>query len=219
MEHNAIVPASDLLKFIMKLQQYTAPVMAKGYEDTALYQYNRLISLNEVGGDLRQTGNSVNAFHHFNQERIKKWPHSMLCLSSHDTKHSADVRARINVLSEIPERWQEAVLRWRRLKDFTEFEKQIRKPGLYNALAQTVLHLTSPGVPDIYQGSELWQFALVDPDNRRPVDFSKNRQLLNEMDAMLAKPDVDRPLFIRSLLENIEDGRIKLFIRFCRKYS
>ncbi len=301
MEHNAIVPVSDLLKFILKLQQYTAPVMAKGYEDTALYQYNRLISLNEVGGDPRQIGNSVNAFHHFNQERIKKWPHSMLCLSSHDTKHSADVRARINVLSEIPERWQEAVLRWRRmnksqkskmsraviarndeylfyqvligtwpltrmneltdyrerienymikavreakqstswinpnedyeqavsqfvrrcldanasplfLNDFTEFEKQIRKPGLHNALAQKVLQLTSPGVPDIYQGNELWQFSLVDPNNRRPVDFSKNRQLLNEMDAMLAKPDVDRPLFIRSLLENIEDGRIKLFI-------
>jgi len=315
MEHNTIVPVSDLLKFIMKLQQYTAPVMAKGYEDTALYQYNRLISLNEVGGDPRQIGNSVNAFHHFNQERIKKWPHSMLCLSSHDTKHSADVRARINVLSEIPERWQEAVLHWRRLnksrnpkmgraaiarndeylfyqvligtwpltpmndseladyqerirnymikvvreakqytswinpneeyeqavshfvrrcldvnasplflKDFIEFERPIRKPGLYNALAQTVLHLTSPGMPDIYQGHELWQFSLVDPDNRRPVDFSKNRELLNEMDAMLAKPDVDRKLFISSLMENIEDGRIKLFVvmqtlRFRQRYA
>ncbi|MDD5319289.1 MAG: malto-oligosyltrehalose synthase [Methylococcales bacterium] len=303
MEHNTAVPVMDLLKFIMKFQQYTAPVMAKGYEDTALYQYNRLISLNEVGGNPRQTGNSVNAFHHFNQERIKKWPHSMLCLSSHDTKHSADMRARINVLSEIPERWQDAVLYWRRvnksqktkmghaviarndeylfyqvligtwpltgmndseltdyrerienymikavreaklytswinsnedyeqavsqfvrrcldvnasplfLKDFTEFETQIRKPGLYNALAQTVLHLTSPGVPDIYQGNELWQFSLVDPDNRRPVDFNKNRQLLSEMEAMLAQRDVDRPQFIRTLLENIEDGRIKLFV-------
>jgi (1->4)-alpha-D-glucan 1-alpha-D-glucosylmutase len=303
MEHNTTVPATDLLKFIMRLQQYTAPVMAKGYEDTALYQYNRLISLNEVGGDPRQMGSSVNAFHHFNLERIKKWPHTMLCLSSHDTKHSADMRARVNVLSEIPELWQEAVLRWRRmnkfqkrkmslaviarndeylfyqvligtwpltplndsemmgyqerirnymlkavreakqytswinpnedyeqavnqfvcrclnviispifLKDFTEFESRIRKPGLYNALAQSLLHLTSPGVPDIYQGHELWQFSLVDPDNRRPVDFSKNRELLSEMDATLAKPDLDRPLFISSLLSNMEDGRIKLFV-------
>jgi len=315
MEPNALVPARNLLKFIMKFQQYTAPVMAKGYEDTALYQYNRLISLNEVSGDPRHFGGSVNAFHHFNQERVKKWPHSMLCLSTHDSKHSADVRARVNVLSEIPVRWLEAVLRWRRankskktkrsggviarndeylfyqvligtwpltclndseladyqdrirnymikavreakqytswinpsedyeqavsqfvsrcldvnvsslfLKDFIEFESQIRKPGLYNALAQTVLHLTSPGVPDIYQGNELWQFALVDPDNRRPVDFSKNRQLLNEMDAMLAKPDFDRPLFISSLLENMEDGRIKLFVvmqtlRFRHQYA
>ena len=72
--------------------------------------------------------------------------------------------------------------------------------------------MTSPGVPDIYQCHELWEFILVDPDNRRPVDFSKNRQLLNEMDGMLAKPDVDRPLFISSLLENIEDVRIKLFV-------
>jgi (1->4)-alpha-D-glucan 1-alpha-D-glucosylmutase len=302
MEHNTTVPA-DLLKFIMRLQQYTAPVMAKGYEDTALYQYNRLISSNEVGGDPRQMGSSVNAFHHFNLERIKKWPHTMLCLSSHDTKHSADMRARVNVLSEIPDLWQEAVLRWRRmnkfkkrkmslavisrndeylfyqvlvgtwpltplndseminyqerirnymlkavreakqytswlnpnenyeqavsqfvcrclnistspgfLKDFTEFESRIRKPGLYNALAQSLLHLTSPGVPDIYQGHELWQFSLVDPDNRRPVDFSKNRELLSEMDATLAKPDLDRPLFITSLLSNMEDGRIKLFV-------
>ncbi|MDD5462264.1 MAG: malto-oligosyltrehalose synthase [Methylococcales bacterium] len=315
MEHNTAVAATDLLKFIMKLQQYTAPVMAKGYEDTALYQYNRLISLNEVGGDPRQMGSSVNAFHHFNLERIKKWPHTMLCLSSHDTKHSADMRARVNVLSEIPELWQEAVLRWRRmnkfqkrkmslavisrndeylfyqvligtwplyllndsemmayqeriqnymlkaireakqytswlnpnedyeravsqficrclnvnissvfLNDFTEFERRIRKPGLYNALAQSLLHLTSPGVPDIYQGHELWQFTLVDPDNRRPVDFNKYRQLLNEMDATLAKPDLDRPMLISSLLANREDGRIKLFVimqtlRFRRQYA
>ncbi len=303
MEHQAVVPVRDMLKFVMKFQQYTAPVMAKGYEDTALYQYNRLISLNEVGGDPRQIGNSVNAFHHFNQERVKKWPHSMLCLSSHDSKHSADVRARINVLSEIPERWLTAVLRWRQmnksqktkisrtaiarndeylfyqallgtwpltplndseradyldrirnymikaireaklytswinpnedyehavsqfvshcldvtesplfLQDFTGFERQIRKPGLYNALAQTLLQLTSPGVPDIYQGNELWQFSLVDPDNRRPVNFNQNSQLLTEMETLLAQADFDRPHFINSLLDNMEDGRIKLFV-------
>lgn len=314
LEHNSVA-GSDLLKFVMKFQQYTPAVMAKGHEDTGLYQYNRLISLNEVGGDPRNFGNSVNAFHYFNQQRIKKWPHTMLCLSSHDTKHSADVRARINVLTEIPQQWQEAVLRWRRLnkaqktkmskaaiarndeylfyqvligtwplaaltetergdyrerirsymikaireakqysswlnpnedyeqavnrfvcqcldanasplflEDFTEFEKRIRKPGLYNALAQTVLHLTSPGVPDIYQGNELWQFTLVDPDNRRAVDFTKNSRLLTEMEAILATPDFDRLRFIGSLLETIEDGRIKLFVlmqtlRFRHRYA
>jgi (1->4)-alpha-D-glucan 1-alpha-D-glucosylmutase len=314
-EHNAIVPFKDLLKFIMKFQQYTAPVMAKGFEDTALYQYNRLISLNEVGGDSRRFGYSVNAFHHFNLERIKKWPHTMLCLSTHDCKHSADVRARINVLSEIPQQWQEAVLRWRRLnkftktknsraviarsdeymfyqvligtwpltdikdaaliyyrerierymlkavreakqytswfnpsedyeqavshfihrcldinvsqlflRDFTEFERKIRKSGLYNALAQTVLQLTSPGVPDLYQGNELWQFTLVDPDNRQPVDFDKSSELLSGIDTVLAQRDCDRPRFISSLLENMEDGRVKLFVvmqtlRFRHQYE
>lgn len=108
--------------------------------------------------------------------------------------------------------------------DFIEFERRIRKPGLYNALAQTLLLFTSPGVPDIYQGNELWQFVLVDPDNRRPVDFGKNEQLLTEMDAVLAKPDFDRLLFIKSLLENMEDGRIKLFVvmqtlRFRHRYA
>jgi len=303
LEHDSVVAGMDLLRFVMKFQQYTPQVMAKGYEDTGLYRYNRLISLNEVGGDPRCFGNSVNAFHHFNQARIKKWPHTLLCLSTHDTKHSADVRARINVLSEIPQQWQEAVLRWQRLnrsrktkmskvviarndeylfyqvligtwpltnltdaesadyqeriasymikavreakqysswlnpneeyeqavnqfvyrcldvnasalflKDFTGFERRIRKAGLYNALAQVVLHLTSPGVPDIYQGNELWQFTLVDPDNRQPVKFSRNRQLLSDMEEMLAKPDFDRPQFINSLLENMEDGCIKLFV-------
>ncbi|MCK9619239.1 MAG: malto-oligosyltrehalose synthase [Methylobacter sp.] len=303
LEHSSAVADTDLLKMVMKFQQYTPQVMAKGYEDTGLYRYNRLISLNEVGGDPRSLGNSVNAFHHFNQARIKKWPHTLLCLSTHDTKHSADVRARINVLSEIPHQWQDAVLRWQRLnrskktrmskvviarndeylfyqvligtwpltaltdtewadyqerigsymikavreakqfsswlnpneeyeqavsqfvsrcldanvsslflRDFTEFESRIRKPGLYNALAQVVLHTTSPGVPDIYQGNELWQFTLVDPDNRRPVDFSNNSRLLTDMDAMLARPDLDRMHFISSLLETMEDGRIKLFV-------
>ncbi len=303
LEHNPIAADGELLRFVMKFQQYTPQVMAKGYEDTALYRYNRLISLNEVGGDPRSFGNSINTFHYFNQSRLKKWPHTMLCLSTHDTKRSADVRARINVLTEIPQQWQEAVLRWQRLnrfrktkmnkvviarndeylfyqvligtwplthlsdagwidyrerirgymikaireakqysswlnpneeyeqavnqfvcrcldpnvstlflKDFTGFEKRIRKPGLYNAIAQVVLLLTSPGVPDIYQGNECWQFTLVDPDNRRSVDFNKNNRILTEMENELAKPDFDRSRFIGSLLENIEDGRIKLFV-------
>jgi (1->4)-alpha-D-glucan 1-alpha-D-glucosylmutase len=291
----------------MRFQQYTAPVMAKGTEDTALYEYNRLVSLNEVGNDPRHFGNSVNAFHHFNQERARKWPHSLLCLSSHDTKRGADTRARINVLSEIPQQWHEAVFRWHRinrtrkdkseaviarndeylfyqtlvgtfplaelsepefsayrervenymlkavreakqfsswtnpntayeqavgqfvkrclngthstlfLPDFLEFEREIRPAGLLNALSQTLLLLTSPGVPDSYQGNENWRFSLVDPDNRRPVDFNRNSNILTELDKRTGQDRAD-------LLETIEDGRIKLFVvaqtlRFRRKYS
>lgn len=303
LEQHSPVSERERLKFAMKLQQYTAPVMAKGYEDTACYRYNRLISVNEVGGDPGHLGYSVNAFHYFNQERLKKWPHSMLSLSTHDSKHSADARARINVLSEIPQQWQEVVLRWRKLtkrpkskagrtaivwddeylfyqvligtwpltpmdettlkdyreriraymikavreaklytswidpneeyeqavdafvcrcldtntnpmflREFTEFEKRIRTPGLLNALAQTVLQLTSPGMPDIYQGCELWQFTLVDPDNRRPPDFDRRHQAMERLEAMLAKPDQNRLQLLRSLLASMEDGRIKLFV-------
>jgi (1->4)-alpha-D-glucan 1-alpha-D-glucosylmutase len=303
LEQHSTVSEKERLKFAMKLQQYTAPVMAKGYEDTACYRYNRLISVNEVGGDPGHLGCSVNAFHYFNQERLKKWPHSMLSLSTHDSKHSADVRARINVLSEIPRQWQEAVMRWRKLtklpkskagqtaiawddeylfyqvligtwplmpmqeaalkdyreriraymikavreaklytswinqnedyelavdafvcrcldtntnpmflREFTEFEKRIRTPGLLNALAQSVLQLTSPGVPDIYQGSELWQFTLVDPDNRRPLDFDRHHQAMEQLEAMLAKPGQNRLQLLRALLASMEDGRIKLFV-------
>jgi (1->4)-alpha-D-glucan 1-alpha-D-glucosylmutase len=303
LEPNPMVPAGELLRFVMKLQQYTAPVMAKGYEDTALYEYHRLVSLNEVGGDPSHFGYSVNAFHHINQERLKKWPHSLLSLSTHDSKHSADMRARLNVLTEVPRQWWEAVVRWHKLnrpqrskarkrsitrndeylfyqvligtwplhplaeselehyrdrirnymikaireakqetswlnpdevyeqavedfvcqcldfktrplflRDFIHFEKQIRKPGLLNALAQTVLHLTSPGVPDLYQGSELWQFTLVDPDNRSPIDFHEHERILNEMETLLARPDGDRLALIHSLMSNLEDGRIKLFV-------
>lgn len=314
-ESGTEIAARDFLWFTMRFQQYTPPVMAKAYEDTALYQYNRLISLNEVGGDPQNFGHSVNAFHHFNQDRIKKWPYTMLCLSSHDTKHSADMRARINVLSEIPRQWNDAVQRWRRLNkskryrktqphqtliarndeylfyqvligtwplaglpaseqtvyqqriqdymikavreakqftswlnpnedyeqavsqfvarclnasvnplflaDFTEFERRIRTPGLYNSLAQTLLLLTSPGVPDIYQGNECWQFALVDPDNRQPVDFTKHEHMLIELETGLAG---DRTEFLRLLQDHIDDGRIKLFVvtqalRFRHRYA
>lgn len=289
---------SDLIGFVKKFQQYTAPVMAKGHEDTALYQCNRLITLNEVGGDPRHFGYSVNAFHFFNQERAKKWPHAMLNLSTHDSKHGADVRARVNVLTEIPEQWQDAVFHWHRLNqagssastaisrndeyllyqilfgtwpltalddvmldayreriraymlkavreakqysswhnpdqdyeqavsdfvchcldwkanhafldNFIAFEKRLRKAGLYNALAQTLLELTLPGVPDVYQGNEIWQFSLVDPDNRRPVDFEISRQLLSAIDNALID---DRPSLLKSLINTPEDGRIKLFL-------
>lgn len=287
-----------LIGFVKKFQQYTAPVMAKGHEDTALYRYNRLITLNEVCGDPRRFGYSVDAFHFFNLERVRKWPHAMLNLSTHDSKHAADVRARVNVLTEVPRQWRKAVFHWHRLNhvkstaattisrndeylfyqillgtwplttcddaaldayreriqaymlkavreakqytswlnpdqnyeaavigfvshcldrkanpvfldDFAAFEKRLRKAGLYNALAQTLLLLTSPGVPDIYQGNETWQFSLVDPDNRRPVDFDENRQLLKAMDDATGS---DRSALLESLLSEPENGRIKLFL-------
>jgi (1->4)-alpha-D-glucan 1-alpha-D-glucosylmutase len=296
------VDKQDLVRFTQKFQQYTAPVMAKGYEDTALYEYHRLISLNEVGGDPRVFGCSVNAFHHFNQERAKQWPHAMLSLSTHDTKRSADVRARINVLSEIPDKWQEAVSKWSRLnrrlkkridnslvpsrndeylfyqtligswpmeeldeaglqrykerignymikaareakrrtswtnpdedyeqalrefveralesnnpfvKDCDHLIKQIVVPGLYNALAQTLLQLTSPGMPDIYQGEELWRFSLVDPDNRRDVDFVKRGQALSGVQKILRCEPNQRREDLQEMLLHMEDGRIKLFV-------
>src|SRR5207249_261721 len=109
------VHLADRLRFIARFQQTTGPVMAKGTEDTAFYQYNRLISLNEVGGDPDQFGTSLTAFHRHNAERARDWPATMLASSTHDTKRSEDVRARINVLSELPREWRSALTRWTRL--------------------------------------------------------------------------------------------------------
>lgn len=264
-----------VVRFAMHFQQYTGPVMAKALEDTAFYRYHRLISLNEVGGDPRQFGVSVAAFHHVNEERAKLWPHAMLATATHDTKRGEDSRARINVLSEMPEAWDERVTRWsilnrsRRIEiegnrapsrndeyliyqtllgawpaewtgrkpepgpglesfkerlrdfmvkalregkvrsswarpneafenacgafindlvdasrpnlfldDFVAFQERIAYFGMLNSLTQTALKLSCPGAPDIYQGSELWDLSLVDPDNRRPVDFALRWQLL-----------------------------------------
>ncbi|EAR23430.1 malto-oligosyltrehalose synthase [Nitrococcus mobilis] len=291
------------LQFTLKLQQYTAPVMAKGLEDTAFYIYNRLISLNEVGGDPRRFGVSVAAFHHFNQEHGRRWPHALLATSTHDNKRSEDVRARINVLTELPAAWRGRLARWRRmnrtkrrtidtapapsrndqylfyqtlagawpldlrtdaelevfrerieafllkaireakmhsswlnpnpayeeaavhfvravlsslqdnpfLSDLRTFIKPITRYGLLNSLAQTLLKLTSPGVPDIYQGNELWDFSLVDPDNRRSVDYAYRERLLGEVRTITigAADTLER---LASLLENLEDGRLKLYL-------
>ncbi|MBA2691303.1 MAG: malto-oligosyltrehalose synthase [Rubrobacter sp.] len=256
--------------FVGKFQQYTGPVMAKGMEDTALYRYNRLASLNEVGGEPEHFGTSVSAFHHMNAERMKLWPHAMLSTSTHDTKRGEDVRARINVLSEMPDEWRANLAKWARinrsrrretengiapsrndeyllyqtllgawpleeefdadefagrvkaymekamreaevhtswtnadeeyeaavsefveailvpdennlfLHEFVPFQRRVARVGAMNSLSQTLLKLTVPGVPDIYQGNELWDFSLVDPDNRRPVDYELRRRLLAE---------------------------------------
>lgn len=265
-----------VLRFAMKFQQVTSAVMAKGLEDTAFYRYYRLISLNEVGGDPNWFGTSIDDFHQANQERLAHWPDSMLALSTHDSKRSEDVRARLNVLSEIPNEWHLHLRRWRDwnrskkqmldgtaapsrndeyllyqtligvwpgdqlddsgwakfvdrieqymlkavreakehtswahtnseyensvrsfvratlqrtpvnrfLTDVEEFQKRIAYIGVLNSLSQTLLKLTSPGVPDIYQGNEVLTFNLVDPDNRQPVDYPFREKLLDKLSQM-----------------------------------
>jgi (1->4)-alpha-D-glucan 1-alpha-D-glucosylmutase len=284
------------LNFVARFQQTTGPVMAKGAEDTAFYVYNRLISLNEVGGDPDQFGRSLTSFHRRNAERAREWPASMLASSTHDTKRSEDVRARINVLSELPRDWSTALTRWTRLngrkkpsvqgrvapdrneeyllyqtllgawppggldqefvrrisefmlkalkeakvhtswitpnteyeqavlefvhaildpadgngflEDFVQLQRKVAFFGVFNSLSQTVLKLGSPGVADVYQGNELWDFSLVDPDNRRPVDHDLRREYL----AWLVERADDRPKLIQTLLDQPDDGRIKLYI-------
>jgi len=292
-----------IMRFTMKFQQVTAAVMAKGLEDTAFYRYNRLVSLNEVGGNPGKFGSTVEQFHGANQQRVNAWPHSMLASSTHDSKRSEDVRARINVLSEIPALWRLKLRRWRDwnrakkpqfegravpsrndeyllyqtlvgvwpigalengawhefaerveqymlkavreakehtswantnleyeealsrftravlrrggrnrfLADFAEFQRRVGRIGMFNSLSQCLLKLTSPGVPDIYQGNELWQFKLVDPDNRRPVDYARRRELLATLQADRKVPS-DMQARIRDLLAHMDDGRIKLYV-------
>jgi len=246
----------------MRFQQLSGPVMAKGVEDTAFYSFNRLMSLNEVGGDPATFGVGVEEFHRACADTQELWPRTMLATSTHDTKRSEDVRARIDLLSEIPERWGQAVRRWAALNerhhrgewpdrnaeylfyqtlvgawpiepdrmlaymkkatretkahtswttpnepydtalqsfvqaamadlDFTvdveAFVAPLIPTGRVNSLAQTLLKLTAPGVPDVYQGTELWDLSLVDPDNRRPVDYALRRRLLSELDRLTPK--------------------------------
>lgn len=287
--------------FVMRFQQLTGPVTAKGEEDTAFYRYYPLASLNEVGMDPISFGIEVEFFHNKNLERLQVWPHTLLATSTHDTKRSEDVRARINVLSENPEQWKEALHHWSQLnqsrkvivnkrevpdaneefllyqtlvgtwplypmdataraqyidriekymlkaikeakihtswvnpndayekgvleftrrildlepdnlflREFEKFAQPIIRAGMFNSLSQTLLKITTPGVPDFYQGSELWEFNLVDPDNRRPVDYSNRRNLL----AMLKqKSQEDARALVAHLMETPEDGRIKLYI-------
>jgi (1->4)-alpha-D-glucan 1-alpha-D-glucosylmutase len=285
------------LYWVMRVQQYTGPLMAKGMEDTALYVYNRLLSLNEVGGDPARFGIDLVEFHGFNQHRQQHWPLAMSTTSTHDTKRGEDVRARLNVLSEIPQEWQQQVQIWsqinqshkvqhkaqtfpdpndeyvlyqtlvgalpfaasewetfrERIKDFMlkaireakvyttwlrnnstyetaclnfvdailandefltamrPFQQQIAHYGVINSLAQTLLKLTTPGIPDFYQGSELWDFSLVDPDNRRPVDFAVRQVYLEEIKTRVMG---DIPTLTADLLSTAADGRIKLFLTY-----
>ena len=243
-------------RFVMRFQQNTGPVMAKGLEDTVFYNFNRLVALNEVGGDPGRFGVSVAKYHEECRETQRRWPTSMTSTTTHDTKRSEDVRARLSLLSEIPDRWADAVERWsehnRRhrsddmpdrnaeyllyqilvgawpidvdrataymlkatreakantswtnpnepyeealkafvagllgdkefVADLEGFVKPLIEPGRVNSLSQALIKLTAPGVPDIYQGNELWDMSLVDPDNRRPVDYSARRKLLADL--------------------------------------
>jgi (1->4)-alpha-D-glucan 1-alpha-D-glucosylmutase len=274
------------LNFVMRWQQFTGPVMAKGVEDTALYNYSCLISLNDVGGEPGREDFGMENFHNFNQARLSRWPHSMNATSTHDTKRSEDVRARINVLSEIPREWERRVLCWRRcnqhkkiagsgsptmigawplredetstftarlkayvikaareakactnwlspneenesallsfvdaimqpssqnrfLEDFLSLQKRVAFYGALNALSQVLLKATAPGTPDFYQGTELWDFSLVDPDNRRPVDFERRKELL---DNLIVHEASDVSFLLSELLDAWEDGRIKLYL-------
>ena len=288
----------DWLKFVMHLQQFTGPIMAKGFEDTVLYIYNPLISLNEVGGSFQPV--QVDDFHSFNLNRQKTCPGSMNATSTHDTKRSEDVRARLNVLSEIPGEWQACLQRWSALnlakkvvvngnpvpdrnqevflyqtmlgawpldpaevpafkerlqaylikaareamvhtrwvspqldhengllafldgildeagnqefiKDFRQLQSRLAYFGALNSLSQLLLKIASPGVPDFYQGTELWDFSLVDPDNRRPVDFAKRTQLLNKLKQQEKN---GRAALVAGLLSHWQDGRLKLYVTY-----
>lgn len=300
----------QLVDFVMKFQQITGPVMAKGLEDTAFYIHNRLVSLNEVGGSPETFGVSAADFHRQNEERQKDWPHSLLATSTHDTKRSEDVRARINVLSEIPGEWRAAVNRWSRwnatkktlvedqpapdrndeyllyqsligawpmespgglqpfppeefsrfrervlaymhkatleakvhtswvnpneaydravndfvmqsldsrrknrfLADLQAFQRRVAFFGRWNSLSQVLLKLACPGVPDFYQGTELWDLSLVDPDNRRPVDYPERRAILAELKQRVDSSVRDLVPLARELLETSWDGRLKLYL-------
>jgi (1->4)-alpha-D-glucan 1-alpha-D-glucosylmutase len=288
---------------VMRFQQITGPVMAKGIEDTTFYRVYPLASLNEVGGNPERFGGAVETFHQHNAERLANWPHTLLTTTTHDTKRSEDVRSRLNVLSEMPRDWERALQRWqsmnrdkkaeldgaevpdaneeyllyqtlvgawplqpmdeeahqhfigriegymekalkeakrhtswinpneaydqgvkqfvreilrphadnRFLADLLRFQARIAQAGMWNSLAQTLLKITSPGVPDFYQGTELWDFSLVDPDNRRPVDFAQRVSLLEELQQLESKGLVS---LVRDLVARPQDGRIKLYITY-----
>jgi (1->4)-alpha-D-glucan 1-alpha-D-glucosylmutase len=290
--------------FAMRFQQFTAPVTAKGVEDTALYVFNRLVSLNEVGGDPDRFGTSISAFHAANAHRAEHWPHTLIATSTHDNKRSEDVRARIDLISEMPGAWRLLVRRWSRqnrskkrlqegtpapsrndeyllyqtllgslptddmddaalaayrerikayaikaareakvstswinvnadyeaaLTGFVEgllaagernlFLEHLRSQraffswfGALNSVAMTALKMTSPGVPDIYQGNELLDFSLVDPDNRRAVDYGARRDALASLRQMAETQHADLAPAVRALFARHEDGRAKLWV-------
>ncbi len=286
------------LAFVMRWQQFTGPIVAKGFEDTALYVYHPLLSVNEVGGNPRPSEGLVReAFYNFLESRQQKWPGTLNATSTHDTKRSEDVRARLNVLSEIPREWEAHLQRWSGLNakhrvniagqltpdnneeyffyqtllgvwplaeggfgellprvqehlikatreamvhtrwtrpnqphedalqtfaarvlsadnleflgDFREFQEKIAYHGMVNGLAQVLLKIAAPGVADFYQGSELWDLRLVDPDNRGQVDFAERASALKGItNADSMSPETA----LRDLVTHWQDGRIKLYL-------
>jgi len=304
----------ERLNFTERFQQLTGPAAAKGIEDTALYAYVPLVSLNEVGGEPQLPDEDpVTRLHRANEDRLTDWPSAMLGVTTHDTKRTADVRARLDVLTEIPKYWMALVRRWQRLNrahrarvqgklaprasaeylfyqsvvgvwpspdpdaplelpptsvlnqlrerieqymlkavreaktrtswtrnnqpyedavlsfvrnslsqqgesnshflsDVQNLVARICRPGFWNSLARTLLQFTVPGTPDLYQGDELWNFALVDPDNRRPVDYPRRSQLLDRGINAMEGPEAARRDFVRDLVRKPEDGAIKLHV-------
>lgn len=289
----------DILNFVLKFQQYTGPLMAKGFEDTFFYRYNRMLSLNEVGGNPNKFGISVEEFHQQNLARMEVTKNGMLNTSTHDTKRSEDVRSRISAISEFPTEWQKSVKKWhsinkpkknpnrdlividkndeyliyqtligifsveeinrnlsKRLDDyilkavreakthtswvnvnseyeqalshfikkifnyplyhpfwesFLCFEGLISDIGYLNSVSQCILKLTSPGVPDIYQGNEVYKFCLVDPDNRAPVDYQKIDAIFEKIYPLMQfNPETDNSEIFKELLP-LESSAIKLF--------
>ena len=264
-------------EFVLRFQQFTSPVMAKGVEDTAFYCFNRLTAMCEVGGDPERDGITVDDFHAYEQTIQRTHPHTMTTLSTHDTKRSDDVRARLAVLTEMPHEFADAMVRWAAMneqyktdalpdrnseyflyqtligawpidleriqaymqkamreakqqtswvannkafedatnrfiesiladKNFVaELESLVNRvllPGRINSLTQTLLKHTAPGVPDLYQGGELWDLSLVDPDNRRPVDYDLRRRLLREMHGLTPA----------QVLARMDEGLPKLYV-------
>ncbi|MBD5633223.1 MAG: malto-oligosyltrehalose synthase [Candidatus Eremiobacteraeota bacterium] len=308
-EQSANYDRREVLRFAMKFQQYTSPVMAKAVEDTAFYRYVRLLSLNEVGGDPRRFGSSVKAFHRTSAERAAHHPHAMLATATHDHKRGEDVRTRIAALSEMPGLWDRTLRRWSELNELrktglengpaptendeymlyqvligtwpaewldvppesigepardayieriqTYLRKALREAkfrtswtnpnapyedaalsfarniltakrgdiffnelatlarecaaiGAVSSLAQTALKLTVPGIPDIYQGCEFWDLSLVDPDNRRPVDYALRARTLDEMAARVGRGE--GAALAAELLGSWHDGRVKAYV-------
>jgi len=285
------------LNFIMRWQQVTGPIMAKGFEDSLLYVFNRLVSLNEVGGAPNIPGVSPAELHKYGVQRQKRWPNALNATTTHDTKRSEDVRARISVLSEMPSEWEARLARWHSLnqahrtsimgrpvptpneeillyqtllgawplensevegfrqrlqdymikaireamvhtkwnvpnvpheeamarfissilqpsdqndflRDFLEFVPRIAFYGALNGLSQALIKITFPGIPDFYQGSELWDLRLVDPDNRGPVDFARRITLLEDLKKHVPGAGND----VSGLLNHWQDGKVKLHV-------
>ncbi|AMM52322.1 malto-oligosyltrehalose synthase [Rufibacter sp. DG15C] len=279
-------------RFYQRLMQFTGPLMAKGVEDTIMYTYNRFIGHNEVGDAPESFGMSSKQFHQLMDNRQKHWPLSLNGTSTHDTKRGEDVRARLNVLTELSEEWASAVQEWRKLNadlkqnnapdandeyliyqtlysaypmageeengfaerlqeylqkalreakthsnwttpyeayeaatkefavklldqgrpfwnHFQDFRLKTMDYGIANSLSQVLLKFTAPGIPDVYQGTELWDFSLVDPDNRRPVDYKKRQAWLEELDSY----DLNKQEALwEDLWTNRTDAHIKLWL-------
>jgi (1->4)-alpha-D-glucan 1-alpha-D-glucosylmutase len=292
---------TSVLRCAMKFQQLSGPIMAKGLEDTAFYRYNRFIALNEVGGEPQRIGHGVDAFHDGNAARARRSRHALSATATHDTKRGEDARARLAVLTELPDEWAEEAREWRKLlrgaephetppdandeyyfyqsllgawppewcndgepeagalaafaerlqaaltkavreakrhttwgspderyeggvhaliaaalapgsaflARFAPFASRVARLGVHNSLVQLALKMTAPGVPDIYQGTETWDFSLVDPDNRRHVDFGHRAALLQDVDERLA---ADPEAALSIWWQEWRDGRIKLAV-------